>query len=243
MPDNPARDSTMVAYRQIRQWIIRGDLPAGAGVSQLRLAKELGLSRGPVREALRLLERDGLVEATVNQRPRVAPFSIEDLEQLYAMRVAIESLAIRISVPLFGPGDLAGLEDALAEMDHWLERRDEERWQEPHGRFHRGLVAYAGDRMTRTIEQFFDHSERYRHAYMTGEPRAWSQGRADHREIFEACVERDAVTASRRLARHLSRTAMSVLIQKAPEHDPALVRAAVREVVGVDPEPAAQLAS
>jgi len=233
----------MVAYRRIREWILRGDLPAGAGVSQLRLAKDLGLSRGPVREAMRLLERDGLIEATVNQRPRVAAFSIEDLEQLYALRVAVESLAIRISVPVFGADDFAQLEAALAEMDHWAEQQEIERWEEAHRRFHRVLVGHAGDRMTRTIEQFLDHSERYRRAYTAGEPRAWSQGRADHREIVEACVERDAVAASRRLARHLSRTALSVLMQKAPEHDPTVVRAALREVVGIDTAPPARLAS
>ena len=234
MSASPSRDGTMVAYRRIREWILGGELPAGAGLSQVRLASELGLSRGPVREALRLLERDGLVETQVNQRTRVAGFSIDDLEQLYAMRVALESLAVRNSVPRFDAVELEAFEQALVEMDHWAERRDSERWEEPHQRFHRGLVAHAGKRMVRTIEQFLDHAERYRRTYVQTEPRAWSQGAADHRQILDACLERDGVAASHHLARHLSRTALSVLMDKAPEHDPVVVRAAVREATGAD---------
>ena len=78
-------------------------------------------------------------------------------------------------------------------------------------------------------EQFFEHSERYRRTYITGDPRAWSQGAAEHREIVDACRQGDARLAAGLLARHLSRTALSVLLSMAPEHDPVLVRTAVRQ--------------
>jgi DNA-binding GntR family transcriptional regulator len=90
---------TWTVYSSLRESILNGALPPGESLSQVQLASQLGVSRGPLREAVRMLQREGLVEAEVNRRGRVSSFSIDDLEQLYAMRIVHESLAIRINVP------------------------------------------------------------------------------------------------------------------------------------------------
>ena len=91
------RDMTWTVYTSLRESILNGALPPGESLSQVQLATKLGVSRGPLREAVRMLQREGLVEAEVNRRGRVSSFSIDDLEQLYAMRIVHESLAIRIT--------------------------------------------------------------------------------------------------------------------------------------------------
>ncbi len=73
---------------------------------------------------------------------------------------------------------------------------------------------------------------------MSQDPLAWAAGAAEHESIVAACAERDAPLAAERLARHLSRTALSVLTRVAPEHEPARVRAALRSVI--DGEPAGE---
>lgn len=73
-----------------------------------------------------------------------------------------------------------------------------------------------------------EHSERYRRVYIAQDPRAWSVGAAEHREIFEAAARHDANAASEAIVRHLARTALTVLADLAPEHDPALIRDAMR---------------
>jgi DNA-binding GntR family transcriptional regulator len=226
-----ARDSTGVVHKRLREEILSGEIAAGTGLSQAQIAKQLGISRGPVREAFRLLEREGLIISEVNQRARVAPFSIDDLEQLYAVRIATEALGVALSVPRLSAEELDSLDVALAEMDA-LAGVDVAAWEQVHQRFHRLLASHAGERIERLILDLFEHAERYRRAYVTGEPRAWSQGAAEHREIVEACRARDAPLAASRLARHLSRTALTVLMLVAPEHDPQVVRAAVRQVTG-----------
>src|SRR4051812_15215580 len=75
---NGSRDNTAAIHRQLREAILHGRLEAGAELSQVKLADDFGVSRGPVREALRLLEREGLVEAELNRRVRVASFSPSD---------------------------------------------------------------------------------------------------------------------------------------------------------------------
>jgi DNA-binding GntR family transcriptional regulator len=221
-----ARDGTAVVHHALREAILRGEIAAGTSLSQVKIAKDFGISRGPVREALRLLQREGLIEAELNRRVRVAHFSVEDLEQLYATRVVVEALAISVSVPRFTEEDLTELNRALADMDR-LAGHDVERWDEVHRGFHLALVAHAGERMLRLIEQLVDHGERYRRVYIAQGPRAWSVGAAEHAEIVAACVDRDASLAAALLARHLSRTALTVFMLSAPEYDPAILRAAI----------------
>lgn len=235
----PSRDNTAIIYHRLREDILHGRLAAGSGLSQVQIAEDFGVSRGPVREALRLLQREGLIEAELNRRARVTPFSVEDLEQLYAMRILSEAFAVRVSVPHFTDADLEDLSYSLEEMER-LTGGDVDAWEKPHLRFHAALLAYAGDRILHVIDQWFEHSERYRRIYIADEPSAWRVGASEHRSIFEACVNHHEVLAAELLARHLSRTALTILGLVAPEHEPSVVRTAVRAATGVEaPSPVA----
>lgn len=225
------RDSTVVIHRALREAILSNEIAAGAELSQARVARDFSVSRGPVREAFRLLEREGLLHSEVNQRARVAPFSIEDLEQLYAVRIVNEALAVALSVPRFTPAELDQLDAALVRMDE-LAGVDVAEWEVVHADFHRLLACHAGERLQRLSKQCLEHAERYRRVYVTTQPRAWTVGATEHNEIVDACKARDAPLAAARLARHLSRTALSVLMTVAPDHDPQVVRGAVRQVTG-----------
>ncbi len=218
-------------HKRVREAIVSGELPAEAVLSQVRLAERLGVSRIPLREALRLLEREGLVESEVNHRVRVKPLSVSDLEQLYAMRIQLEALTVRLTVPSFGSEDLARLEECLVRMDEFARVEDYEGWEIPHRAFHAALVAHAGDRLEGTLSELYDHAERYRRAFMLETSRAWDKSMAEHREIFEVCREGDPVSASERLARHYSVTALSLSAAMAPEHEPLAVRTALRMVM------------
>lgn len=226
-----ARDSTVVIHRELREAILRGTIPAGTGLSQVQLARRFGVSRGPVREALRMLQREGLIEAEVNQRARVAAFSVEDLEQLYAVRVVVEALGIRVSVPHLTDADFAEIERCLAAMDR-LAGGDIERWERPHRRFHQLLVSHAGARTVELIDELHDHAERYRRVHAARDPGALAQAAEAHREIVAACRAGDERRAATLLASHLAGTALGVLAIVAPEHETAVVHAAVTQVSG-----------
>ena len=110
------RDATDVIHADLRGRILSGDIAPGAGLSQARIAKECLVSRGPVREAFRLLQREGLIEVEVNQRARVTDLSVEEVEHLYALRVSNETLALGLSVPRFGPAELDELDRLVGEV-------------------------------------------------------------------------------------------------------------------------------
>jgi DNA-binding GntR family transcriptional regulator len=225
------RDSTEIAYLQLRRAIVRCDLPSGVQLSQRELSELMGVGRTPLREALRMLQREGLVEAEPNHRVRVADFSIPDLEQLYAMRITLEALAIRLTVPLLQPEDLRRLEGYLTQMAGLPTPEEYERWEIPHRAFHLSLVAHAGARIVTMVAQLSDHAERYRRFYSAEAPRAFERGMREHQAIVDACLARDPGLAAERLARHYSSVALGTLAVLAPEYDPMLVRTALNSVI------------
>jgi DNA-binding GntR family transcriptional regulator len=228
------RRSAALLYDQMRRSIIEGELVQGTVLSQVELARRYGVSRTPVREALRMLQAEGFVESELNRKVRISSFAVSDLEQLYATRIVLEALGISQSVRQMTEEDFAGLKACLREMDRCAERRDVDGWEAPHREFHRRLVVYAGQRTAALIAQLADGALRYRRVYVTGEPRAWSHTATEHRAIVAACEARDAPLAAAELARHLARTALTVIAMVDPSHDPAPVRAALALVAPDD---------
>lgn len=222
------RRSVRFAHERVRRAILENELPAGAVISQVRLAEQLRISRTPLRESLRLLEREGLVESEVNHRVRVADVSMPDLEQLYAVRIQLESLGVRLTVPRLSDAELRRVGDDLAVMEDFARREDYEGWQTPHREFHRGLVRHSGERLIRMISEHSDHAERYRRIFLTEADQSWSRSMDDHRSIFEACSAREPAVAAERLARHYSVIALGVISRLAPEYDPVAVRTALQ---------------
>jgi len=221
-------------HDRLREAILLGELDTGAPISQVKLALRLGVSRTPLREAVRMLQREGLILSEPNRRIRVAPLSAEDLEELYAQRIVLDALALRRSVPRFEQVELDELRDLLDRM-HAVERaRLPEEWEGPHRRFHGVLRCHAGARIAASAAVLSDHSERYRREYLR-ERGAWRTAVAEHEEILAACVARDADRAVDVLVRHLARTALTLAATIAPEHDPAAVREALALVLSERP--------
>jgi DNA-binding GntR family transcriptional regulator len=212
------RQSSDQVYEKVREAILDGELAPGTVMSQVALADELGISRTPLREALRMLQSEGLIDAEPNRRVRVAPLSATDLEDLCIIRVTLESEALLLSVPRMTPEDLAGLEGHMAEMAHYAAAEDYRRWVVPHRAFHRSLTAAAGERLNQLLGQLFDHAERYRRLHIGHGPSAWAT--AGHRDILDACKRGDKELGARLLASHLARTAFEVSELIDPEYEP-----------------------
>jgi DNA-binding GntR family transcriptional regulator len=225
-------------YQRLRHAILFGDIPEGAVVNQVTLAEQLGVSRTPLREAIRLLEHEGLIEAEQNRPARVARLSVGDLEEVYALRMTAEALAAYISVPKLASADLALMREQLADMVQFATAEDYDHWNGPHGRFHASLVGHSADRMRKLIAQLSDHAERYRRAYTTEVPMAWAAGIRDHRAILEAAEAGNADLVIARLARHYARSALNAVTLVAPLHEPRMVRDALTLVLRLagDPE-------
>lgn len=238
-PDGGA--STRHAYEQLRRKILVGDLAPGATVSQVQLATQLGVSRTPLREAVRLLQTEGLLQSEPKRRVRVAPVTTADFEDLYAMRIVLDSLAVRLTVPALSDAELAELSVAHLDTAAAASEGDIAGHQEAHRRFHFGLFAHAGARLERQVADLWDHAERYRRLYcqIGGEQEHLRRlANRDHAGILEAAQSRDARLTAKRMGEHLARTALMTLVQADPRHDPVRVRAALEHVDAEDPRAA-----
>ena len=126
--ESPARDAnvsnTQDVYLRLREMLLNGEIVPGTVISQVTLARELGVSTTPLREAMRLLQAEGLLIAEHNRRMRVAPLDPRDIDAVYASRILIEALAIRLTVPTFTPADIAGLRADLDAMAQAAEAED-----------------------------------------------------------------------------------------------------------------------
>ena len=227
-------------YTRLRKMILDGMFPPGSMLSQVKLAESLGVSRIPLREALRMLQKEGLIEAEYNQRARVPSFEPSIVDSLYASRILLEALSLRLTVPRLDPSDVQALKRTLAELDEAAAtaNKDLDIWEVPHRRFHSLLVSHAEDTIRQRIAGYSDQCEYYRRLYYRlvsrHQPtRSAEVIAAEHRSIASACTEGKADLAAYLLARHYARTALTVLGQMAPEFDPVAVRMAL-QIVGAD---------
>jgi DNA-binding GntR family transcriptional regulator len=207
-----------MVYQRLRTAILKGEIAAGAAPSQVELANQLGVSRTPLREAFRLLEREGLVLSEPNHRARVAEFSISDVEELYLSRVSVEAIAARLTIPRLTADDFAHIEGFMAQMDYFARLGEWQRAESPHLAFHTRLVAGVGLRVTAQLVQWAEHAARYRLNWGQIEPCSWETRRAEHRLIIEAAAAGDADLTAARLVAHYARTALVVMAALDPEH-------------------------
>lgn len=133
-----------VVARRVRDDILSGDLRPGTKIVEEQLCAELGISRAPLREALRLLSEQGLVEHLPRRGSRVVEWSPNDVLQLFALREVLERHAVETALPLSDPDtDLAGVRDALKAM---RAARGELDRDDAHRAFHASVVALANNR-------------------------------------------------------------------------------------------------
>jgi DNA-binding GntR family transcriptional regulator len=217
--------SFVAVHARLRAAILAGEIPEGAVTSQATLAERFGVGRTPLREALRMLQREGLVISQPNHRVRIAELSSEDAEELYIMRIALESVAIRVTVPVLTGADLAELDGLMAQMDHYMKLRDHVGHRDPHRQFHHRLVYAAGPRVSDEIDELFDHAERYRRRF--GAADSWEARRAEHQAILDAVGAADREAAADLLADHYLHTVRLVFGELDPGHDLARLRETV----------------
>jgi DNA-binding GntR family transcriptional regulator len=219
--------STEDVYTHLREAVLNGEIAPGTVISQVKLARELGVSTTPLREAMRLLQAEGLLTAEHNRRARVAPLDPKDIDAVYASRILFEALAIRLTVPGMTTADHQALRADLEAMREAGDAQDLRVWEPVHRDFHRRLLQ-GSESMKRIIDPILDRSERYRRSSLFGSPaRTWAIGNDEHEAIVAACEARDPQEAASLLARHLARSALTVLAKIAPEEDPVAVRTAL----------------
>lgn len=215
-------------HSRLRTAIMSGDYRPGALLSQVELARNFGVSRTPLREALRRLEAEGLVESLQNQRARVATIDAESLDVLFTERILVEAMGVQVTVPYLNEIDLNGLLAATAAVRLAHESGDRSAVDAARRSLHLRYVAKAGQRLRSTIAAQIDLCERYRLLY--GElPQTLSE---EYAGIASACIARNADDAYRRVARLEVRIARAVLARVDAAYEPTAILMALQMLEG-----------
>jgi DNA-binding GntR family transcriptional regulator len=199
------------ATRAVRQAIVSGSLKPGERIYQETVAEELGLSRIPVRDALRQLESEGLVRLTPNSPARVAEFDSAEFEEVYAMRERLEPLAVERSVPNLTDEQLSEVESLLGALeDEW---EDHEQVLKLDREFHLSTMQAAPmPRLLRLVGDFWNSSQHYRRAYLQiATERDGELIRAEHFLLVQATLDRDGEQAARIARNHIRRTRLRLV--------------------------------
>lgn len=201
-------------YTGIRKAIISEALSPGERLVESQLCKEFGASRGPVREALAQLSRDGFVELIPNKGALVTKLSLQDLKDYYALIALLESNAVEWAVPNFSKSDLALLAAINQDLASIIAGDPDEcldAWTRHNLLFHRLFWEKSGNlKLVEQIREIRQRILRYRYtSLMVPSFREYLQ---DHNDIIEAARQKDAQTASEAMYRHIFR-ALNVLIK------------------------------
>jgi len=206
------------AYAQLRRSILMGELEPGARVAQYELAEKMGMSITPLREAIRQLAAEGLVDVMAHRDVRVSEVSAQEARQLLEARLALEPVAARLAAQRRSDAEMAAIDEAAARLVP-VTRRNGEAALEAHRAFHRAVYAASGnDVVTRMLDELWDKSDRYRRLGMS-----LPAGEAPRTEDFQQhhdlarLVREGAGDAAEALARAHIRESLSATLLDALE--------------------------
>ena len=190
----------------LRQEILNGNIEPGERLVQEELATTLGVSRMPIREALRILEAEGLVELQPHRGAVVRSLGMEDVEEIYALRALLEEVATRKSVDKLTEEEIARLEQLTQIMK---KSEGSEEFVNANIEFHSLLMKHCPwERLNTMIEKLWNGFPQQTPTML---PRQMEFSNQEHDEILKAVKNRDSKRASQLIAKHIKRTGESLV--------------------------------
>ncbi len=214
------------ALERLREAIILGELTPGTPLRLEDLARSLGMSISPIREAVRQLEALGLAEHVPHHGAKVMGLEVEELRELFSIRLALETMAVRRAAGLFEAADEARGREELAAFDAARRGGDMRAAVRSHTSFHFTLYEAARSAwLLRLIRPSWDSCERYR-PVLLGATGALQDRHAElDVELLEACVARDPERAAAALHAHLELATDIYTVELAGRSDLRILRA------------------
>ncbi|MDO5145245.1 MAG: GntR family transcriptional regulator [bacterium] len=203
MESRPIRE---IAYEVLKHAIITGEIPAGERIVETDYAERLHISRTPLREALRKLERDGLVEYVLRRGVVVRAFTIDDVDEIYTIRNSLEMLTLPAIIRNATAEDIASLREKLRGMDALIQAGDIESLSPLTRAFHTQLTAIcAQKRILRVIEGQDEYIRRFSAMAIRQEDRL-AAAHAEHYQLVELVEKRDLQGFRELMGHHIERS-------------------------------------
>lgn len=198
--DMPLRD---VVFQTLREGILTGELKPGERLMEIHLANRLGVSRTPVREAIRMLELEGLVTMIPRKGACVASISKQDLQDVLELRRALDSLAVKLACERILPEQLRALQDAAKEFEQSTVSNNAKEIAQADVRFHDIILEATGNkRLIQMVNNLAERVFRYRLEYVK-DRNNHAQLVKEHAKILEYIEKKDSEAAQRAIELHI----------------------------------------
>jgi DNA-binding GntR family transcriptional regulator len=209
-PADPLTDETSTiadrVFAQLRQAIVEGGIPAGSKISEPEMAARYGISRGPLREAMRRLESTNLVERRPNLGARVITLTSAQLIEIYVVREAMEGMAARLAAQRMSDAAITDLKDLMEQHRREVARDSWQAYFQKEGDldFHYRIVQGSGNQRLIGIlcDDLYHLARMYRCQFGTGSDRV-REALREHELIVDAIAERDGELAELLMRRHI----------------------------------------
>ena len=193
---------TMLVQRELERMVLAGELAAGEKLNELALSERLGVSRGPVREAMRALAETGLVRLEKNRGVFVREISVDEADEIYELRAALDQMAGRKLAVAIKPEQLAELRAVVERMQDAASRDDREGYHLANLRFHDALVEFAGNsKLLQMYRRLVNELSLFRRRTLA-EPLRLRRSTLEHEKILALIAAGDAEGAAARLHEH-----------------------------------------
>ncbi len=203
-------------YDELADAILSGKYKKGASLTETALSSALGASRTPVRSALHRLAEEGLVEVVPNRGAVVIGVTVEDLIDIYRIRMRLEGLASAIAAEKMSDESKKNLLENVELSEFYMSKKDCERFKELDTDFHRIIYRATGSRtLERILSDLHRNSKAYRKLSLTVPGRA-AKTAEEHRDILDAILSGDAKKAESLTSAHIDHALDNILI--AMEH-------------------------
>ena len=203
----PLRD---VVFNTLREAILKGDLKPGERLMELQLASKLGVSRTPIREAIRKLELEGLAVTTPRKGAEVAKMTLKDMEDVLEIRDALDELAVRIACQKISDEQLKQLEDMKELFEKSTQTGNVKKIAEADVTFHDVIYEATGNpKLVTLLNNLREQVYRYRVEYIK-DPKNYPTLIAEHEAILESLKNRDVKNAVEAMHVHVANQAEAV---------------------------------
>jgi DNA-binding GntR family transcriptional regulator len=202
----PALTKNAYVYEELRRRILAGELEQGQSISQEQLAVELGVSTTPLREALRRLDAEGLVNLDAHRDARVTRLNAEEARSLFEIREKLDPLAAKLAATRRTDADIATIESALKDLEPLSASTGFESLL-VHRAFHRSVYTASHNPLLMSLlEGLWDKADRYRQIGLQSKPDSADDRervRREHIAIAEAVIAGDARAAEQTMKKHV----------------------------------------
>lgn len=196
-------DETVAALREM---IVTGALPPGARIIEQDLSQQLGVSRTPIREAIKILTLDGLVDSPAHRGARVKPLDVNEIETLFDVISVLEALAAEHAAARMTVDTLNRLEEIHARMRHAFETGDRALYFDLNTKIHAFLVAESGNPiLVETHARLMLRASRGRYLAILSGPR-WAEAMQQHEDLMTTLRNKDPERAAQVWRKHLKMT-------------------------------------